>query len=825
MTVRLCRSHECSQARLPARVIAKQGAKAAEAAKLFLLLVALHSAAMAQDAPDFESEVAPLLVRRCLECHQAAEPSGGFSLVSAASVAKGGDSGEVIRSGSAAESLLFQRVSAGEMPPAHHGESQALPAGEIDILRRWIETGATRPPGRQLDLYESTTDVRGGRDWWSFQPLKSVVPPTVAGLPADANPIDAFIAEALGAHGLTAGPRAGLSDVVRRLYWTVTGLPPSPDAVSKLAQNRSPSACSELVDMLLASPQFGERWARHWLDVARFAETSGYERDQAKPFAWKYRDWVVSAFNNDMPYDRFIREQLAGDEIPDRSEQSVIATGFLRLGTWNDEPNDPEDYQYERLEDLVHATSTAFLGMTTRCARCHDHKFDPIPQVDYYRMAAAFWPGPIGARDRELFGGPSKEELGFSDVLGWTDISKAPSPLHILKNGERAQPMQAVSAAAMTCVASEFSEFATTGTDSRTNRLRLQLADWIASPRNPLTARVIVNRLWQHHFGEGLVRSSNNFGFTGEKPTHPELLDWLANELIQNKWSLKHIHRLILTSSTWQQASLHPRQDDYAQKDSANRWLWRAHRRRLDAESLRDALLAATGELALTVGGPSFYPTISEDALEGLSRKSAAWTASPVSEQNRRSLYMFTQRSLLTPMMTTFDLCDTTLPCGQRDVTIVAPQALTLLNNGFVHDRTASLAAKLMAEDLPLMKSRIDRAWRAILKRSPTDEEENMAVAHILQQTKRFAESGGEAEGEIPVGGAAGPREGEIPVGGAAGPREGEIPVGGATGPREGGIPFGGAAGPREGRKSPEELAWGSLCLVLFNSNEFAYVD
>ncbi len=735
------------------------------AAMLVAFSMVLQAAAFAQDLPSFEAEVAPLLIRRCLECHKAVEPSGGLSFVSAANMLKGGDSGAVVKPGSAAESMLIQRVIAGEMPPPHHGESRRLPDEEINRLRRWIDAGAEFPANRQLDIYERTTDVRGGRDWWSLQPLEVVVPRMVPGLQSDANPIDAFITARLREHGLTAAQQADPQTIVRRLCWTVTGLPPSPDAALMLAQDQAPSAYPDLVDKLLASPQFGERWARHWLDVARFAETSGYERDQTKPFAWKYRDWVVNAFNSDMPYDQFIREQLAGDEIPNRSEQSVIATGFLRLGTWNDEPNDPEDYQYERLEDLVHATSTAFLGMTTKCARCHDHKFDPIPQVDYYRMAATFWPGPIGARDRELIGGPSKDELGFPDVLGWTDITKSPALLHALKNGERAHPLQSVSAGTMSCVPSEFLEFAPSAPDARTNGLRLQLADWIASPRNPLTARVIVNRLWQHHFGEGLVRSSNNFGFTGDRPTHPDLLDWLANELIRSNWSLKHIHRLILTSSTWQQASLHPRQDEQAQKDSANRWLWRAHRRRLDAESLRDALLHATGELDLHLGGPSFYPTISADALEGLSRKAAAWTASPEADQHRRSLYMFTQRSLLTPMMTAFDLCDTTLPCGQRDVTIVAPQALTLLNNEFVHHRAETLAAKLMLPDSAGGAEKISATWRAILKRSPTADEVLMASSHIKQQKDRFS-------GE-----------------------------------------------------SRDELAWASLCLVLFNSNEFAFVD
>lgn len=699
--------------------------------------------ATAVQSPDFENDVAPLLIRRCLECHQTANPSGQLSLETAAGLAQGGESGAVIETASPADSLLLQRVRSGEMPPLKHGESQQLPPAEIAVLQRWVEAGAAFPDQRRLDLYEQTTDVRGGRDWWSFQPIQHLIPPSSESFPPSSNPIDLFIAQALLTQGLTPAPPAELNVLVQRLYWNVTGLPATADDIHKIVSSDDPrAAVNKLVDQLLSSPQFGERWARHWLDVARFAETCGYERDQVKPFAWKYRDWVVNAFNSDMPYDQFIREQLAGDEIPDRSEQSVVATGFLCLGTWNDEPNDAEDYKYERLEDLVHTTSSAFLGMTTKCARCHDHKFDPIPQTDYYRMAAAFWPGPIQPRDRELIGGPSSDELGYKEVLGWTDVTKSASPLHKLRNGERHAPLEPVSAGALSCVPSEFREFSPAPAEARTTGLRLQLADWIANERNPLTARVIVNRLWQHHFGYGLVRSSNNFGYTGDKPTHPELLDWLADELIHSGWSLKHIHRLILTSRTWQQSSLHPKQDDYNQIDAANRFLWRAHRRRKDAESLRDSFLAATTELDRSVGGPSFYPTISEDALEGLSRKASAWTASPPSDQLRRSLYMFTQRSLLPPLMTTFDMCDSTLSCGQRDVTIVAPQALTLLNNEFIHQRAASLATQLLAEeaisDAVILQS-VENAWLAVLNRRPAPDELQFSLQHVKSQAKRFA--------------------------------------------------------------------------------------
>ncbi len=712
---------------------------------------------LSAEPPDFENDVAPLLIRRCLECHQSANPSGGLSLQSAADLSKGGDSGAVLVPKLVKESRLIERVVVGEMPPLKHGESQKLPDAEIEILRQWVADGAHFPADRQLDLYEQTTDVRGGRDWWSFQPLKEVEPPVVEGLPNETHPIDRFIALELQKQGLTAAPKADARTLIHRLYWDVTGLPPSAKEIQGFATApHNTEATTVLIDQLLASPHFGERWARHWLDVVRFAETCGYERDQVKPFAWKYRDWVVNAFNNDMPYNQFVREQLAGDELPSRTEQSVIATGFLCLGTWNDEPNDAEDYKYERLEDLVHTTSSAFLGMTTKCARCHDHKFDPIPQTDYYRMAAAFWPGPIQPRGRELIGGVSADELGYKEVLGWTDISKTPVPLHKLKNGERNQPLEPVSAGALTLVPDEFREFTFAAESVGTTGLRLQLADWIASEKNPLTARVIVNRIWQHHFGEGLVRSSNNFGYTGDKPTHPELLDWLASELIRNRWSLKHIHRLILTSQTWQQASLHPRQDEYSLTDAANRFLWRANRRRKDAESLRDAFLAATQELQLTLGGPSFYPTISADALEGLSRKTSAWTASPEVDQHRRSLYIFTQRSLLPPMMTTFDMCDSTMSCGQRDVTIVAPQALTLLNNEFVHKRAAAIAMACVKNEEPISDSNVRQVWEMILGRQPSEDELELAKRHVgtvLQRTPEAKNSSGrlKSSGETTV--------------------------------------------------------------------------
>ncbi|MCO6458231.1 MAG: PSD1 domain-containing protein, partial [Pirellulaceae bacterium] len=600
----------------------------------------------AAPALDFNREVAPILVRRCLECHDRRNASGGLVLVSRSTLAAGGDSGPVVEPRRAERSLLVQRVADGEMPPERQGRPQTLPADEIAVLRRWVQSGADWPAGRELDQFEATTDLRAGRDWWSLQPvLEPAVPANSPGeftsdtqWPEPENPIDAFVRERLRAAGMSPAPPADRRTLIRRVYFDVTGLPPTWEEVERFVADDSEHAWPRLVDRLLASPHYGQRWARHWLDVVRYAETSGYERDQTKPFAWKYRDWVVDALNRDLPYDRFVLEQLAGDELPDRDQRTVVATGLLRLGTWNDEPNDPQDYQYERLEDLVHVTSTAFLGITVKCARCHDHKFDPIPQTDYYRLAAVFWPGPIEARGRELLGGPSSEELGFAEILGWTDVRPRVEPLRMLKSGDRHQPLDTVQPATLSLIPDLFEPLRPAPSDARTTGYRLQLARWIVRPDNPLTARVIVNRLWQHHMGQGLVRSPNNLGFHGERPTHPELLDWLAARLVREGWRLKPIHRLILTSQTYCQSASHPRHNEYAARDFANRNWWRAERRRLDAESLRDALLSVAGRLDQRLGGPSFRPTVSPEALEGLSRKAAAWEASPDNEQRRRTL-------------------------------------------------------------------------------------------------------------------------------------------------------------------------------------------
>ena len=704
-----------------------------------LLLCLVTSLAAATEAPggapDFERDVAPILIRRCLECHSATDASGALILATRQGTLKGGDSGPALHLADPSQSLLLERISAGEMPPEKKNEPQPLPANEVETLRRWIEAGASWPESRTLDLFERTNESRGGRDWWSLQPVEPVTVPTDA---TTAHPVDRFIGRKLAEAGMQPAPPADRRTLIRRLYYDLIGLPPTIQEIKAFENDPSRQAWENLVDRLLESPHYGERWARHWLGVVRFGETCGYERDQKKQFAWKYRDWVVNALNTDMPYDRFILEQVAGDEVPDRSEQTVIATGFLRLGTWNDEPNDPQDYKYERLEDMVHTTSSAMLGLTVKCARCHEHKFDPILQADYYRMAAAFWAGPIEPREREYLGGPSAEELGMQEVLGWTDLSPTPPPLHLLKSGERSQPQQVVDPGPLSFVPVLSQPFHPPTAGSPTSGRRLQLAHWISSPKNPLTARVLVNRLWQHHLGKGLVRTPNNFGFRGERPTHPQLLDWLAHELVRGGWKIKRLHRLILTSNTYRQSSLHPQQATYSQTDLGNRLCWRAQRRRLDAEALRDSMLWATGEIDLRRGGPGFQPTIVPEVLASLSNKTAAWQASPPEAQLRRSLYLYTKRGLILPLMTTFDFCDTTLPCGERDVTTVAPQALALLNSEFAHARSTTIARQVISGADHDPGAAVTRAWIMTLGRAPDADETTAALAHVTQQQTRF---------------------------------------------------------------------------------------
>jgi hypothetical protein len=597
----------------------------------------------------------------------------------------------------------------------------------------------------------SAEDVPAGSNLWSVQPTVRPDVPEVRSAHRVASPIDAFVLERLEAEGMEMAPPADPRALIRRASFDLVGLPPSYEEIEAFAADPSQAAYETLVDRLLDSPHYGERWARHWLDVVRFADSNGYERDSHKPHVWRYRDYVIQSFNDDKPYDRFVLEQLAGDELPDRSEETVIATGMLRVGTWDDEPSEIDKYTYERLEDAVHTTSSAFLGLTVKCARCHDHRFDPIPQVEYYEFASAFYAGfivPHGIKKSDQKGaitlghvaGPSAEALGF-DVLGWTDRGREVEPLHVLGDGEIDKPLGEARPASLSIVPGMRRVFDPPPANAKTTHRRLQLARWIVDRDNPLTPRVFVNRLWHHHFGQGIVRTPNNFGSKGTPPSHPKLLDWLASEFVDGGWKIKRLHRLILLSSTYRQASTHPSWDDYYERDSGNFLLWHFQRRRLEAELVRDAMLFAGGELDERVGGRSFFPLVSQEALEISSQRGEPWRYSPPGERNRRSLYIFTKRSLITPLMAAFDFCDTTTSCAKRDVTTVPPQALALLNNDFVHAQSDSIARRVV-EIVGADRGRQVRAlWKLALSRLPSESESAAALAHLDDQLAYYQTS------------------------------------------------------------------------------------
>ncbi len=681
--------------------------------------------------PDFERDVVPILAAKCLGCHNKNESSGDLNLQNNDSMK------DLVPQPGPEKGELFRRIQNQEMPPKEKGKP--LTEKEKQTLLSWIQTGASWPIGRKLGLYEKTTPTVGGLDWWSLQRLNS---PVVPHFPGVSNPTDSFVRQSLSVQKLSPAPEADRRTLIRRLSYDILGLPPSFEEVNHFVADPGHDAYDRLVDKYLADPRFGERWARHWLDLIRYGDTNGYERDGDKAFAWKYRDYVIRSINADKPYDRFLIEQMAGDQLPDRTEETLIATGMLRVGTWDDEPNDKLEYSYDRLEDMVHVSTTAFMAMSVKCARCHDHKFDPITQEDYHKVAAAFWPGDLV--------GNSQTKVGGFDVLAWTDLPGKPKPLHLLKKGDPRRPGPEVFPGFVSMIPTLD---ATIPPKKEVQMRRLELAKKLAHPGNPLTARVAVNRIWQQHFGQGIVRTPDNFGFKGALPSHPELLDFLALEFIKGGWQAKPIHRMILTSATYKQSSIHPEEAAFSRIDSLNRFLWKANRHRIDAEALRDSLLVVGSGLDTTMFGPGITPTITSEALEGLSKKAGAWQPSPLEKQRRRSIYIHVRRSLINPLLGTFDFADTSRPCAQRDVTLVAPQALMLLNDGFVHAESKALGVRVsrMGTDA---KTRIQGAWRLALGRDPTPREVSLGsdflarmgdelglekLCHVLVNTNEFA--------------------------------------------------------------------------------------
>jgi len=634
------------------------------------------------------------------------------------------------------------------------------------------------------------------RSHWAFVPVRA--PAT----PAGSHPVDHLLAARWAAGGLRPNPPATPREQVRRAHLDLWGLPPAPEVVAEFERHPTDEAWARLVDRLLASPHYGERWGRHWLDLVRYAESNGYERDGPKPHAWRYRDYVRESLDADKPYDRFVREQIAGDELAEAAiaseptlgpdgRQALIATGFHRLHVWDDEPDDTAAAEYDDLDDVIHTTGTAFLGLTIGCARCHDHKFDPIAQADYYSMLAFFrnldaygrqhtggggrgtgritrplasdaeWAAwrtrqdtRLAALRRQVAQAPDAgakraaeaglkqaeaEDPPFGMALAATETGSDPRPTRILLRGDVRSPGPEVSPAfpAIFGLRPPMPPSRPAGAPS-TGRRR-QLADWIADRSNPLTARVIANRVWLHHFGAGLVPTPDDFGLTGLPPTHPELLDHLAAELMDRGWRLKALHRHVMTSRAYRMSSRTPagtgpgdrrggRAAGLAPESAPGRPLLR----RLDAEAIRDSILAVSGRLNPARGGPSVFPTLPPEVHTTQDSAGKGWQDSPPDEQDRRSVYLVVKRALRVPLLECFDGANPTAPTGLRPRTTVAPQALMLLNDPWMAAQADAFARRVAREAGPDPDRRIDRAFALALQRAP-DAAERRAARRLLR--------------------------------------------------------------------------------------------
>ena len=699
---------------------------------------------------DFTRDIRPILEKRCVSCHGALKQKGGLRLDAAKLVLRGGENGAVIVPGRSEESSLVTRLKSKNederMPP----EGVPLESEQIQKIERWIKAGATAPPNETI--------IASPDQHWAFLPVKRPKIPGVENydpLRETRNPIDAFVQSKLSTKGWTLRePRP--DRWLRRVFLDVIGLPPTLAELARFKVPNSDRARLEVIEYLLGRPQYGERWGRHWLDVVRYAESNGYERDAAKPFAWRYRDYVVDSLNRDKPWDRFVQEQFAGDELPGSTSESAIATTFLRLGPWDDEPADPETDRFDQLDDLVSTTSLGFLGLNLGCARCHDHKFEPLSAADYYGLLAVFAPLERPRNGREELtvpaGPPSKvsewietQKLARSrgqtnkvsnpelpEAYLWHEPNLNPAPTRILIRGQPGRLGAEVKPAIPVVLEGKVPIHGNVKPSVRTTGRRLALAEWLTHRDNPLTARVLVNRVWQQHFGEGLVRSANNFGISGTPPTHPELLDWLASWFMnEGEWSLKRLHRLILSSRSYAMGK-----DLDTEKraiDPENTMLWRQNYRRLEAETIRDSILMVSGRLNWKMGGPSVYPPVPKTILEGNSDLDKIWPTSSVEESSRRTVYTFIKRAMVHPLLEVLDLCDTTQVSAKRNTTTVPTQALTLFNSDFVNEQAKVFADRIRREAGGEPRTQVIHAYQVALSRQPTLEEQAV-MAEFLKQ-------------------------------------------------------------------------------------------
>ena len=620
------------------------------------------------------------------------------------------------------------------------------------------------PAAGANDLLEAEAPITDeDRDHWSFQPL---IRPTVPAVNSNEwlnNAIDRFIYERLAAKELLPQSEADRVVLIRRLHFDLLGLPPSIEAVDAFVADQRPDAYERLVDQLLASHHYGEHWAQHWLDLARFAETDGFEHDKVREDAWKYRDWVIDALNADMPYDRFITLQLAADEIAPHDKQHAIATSFCLSGPDMPDINSQDERRHNVLNELTSTVGGVLLGLQVGCAQCHDHKYDPISQADFYRLRAVFEPAL-----------QVKKNVSLS-VL---QLKKDFVPVsHLMLRGDWQRPGPEVHAA-VPRIADTSGEAIVLSKDDDVTGRRAALAAWLTRADNPLTARVIANRVWQYHFGKGLSQTSSDFGIVGDSPTHPELLDWLATELVAQNWSLKQLHRLVVTSATYRQSGT----ADNNAADSSKLWLSRFPRRRLSGEVIRDAMFAASGTLENATHGPGVMPPL-PDELRATLLKNQWTTSERESDHYRRSIYLFARRNLRYPIFDAFDRPDANASCAQRGRSTTAPQSLLLLNSTFSLDAAQRLAGRVLAVRDEVTEQAVEDAFRRVVIRRPLDEEQKLLMEFVTQQTAQLREESR-------------PRD------------ELALPL-----------------------NCPSTVdpytaaAFTDMCLALFNSNEFIYVD
>lgn len=753
---------------LPARLRSVAASLPLVSAILGLLSVGVAASAHDQASSDhFEQRVRPLLISKCIECHGPDRQESGLRLDSRPGWSKGGERGPAIIPGDPENSLLLRAVK--HIDADLKMPEEKLSNLEISALEKWIRDGAVDP--RESPEKSSKHATSDPRTFWSFQPVQPVTPPTSSNPAWIQTPVDAFILAQLDEKGLTPTPRADARTLVRRAYFDLTGLPPTPEQVEAFVRDSSQEAWSSLINQLLDSPHYGERWGRHWLDVARYADSGGFETDVYYRNAWRYRDYVIKSFNDDKPYDLFVQEQIAGDELwPDditlngnyiiapeklKHLEAWTGTGLYALGPQVHESNmDGKKIRYETYSDWVDTTGAAFMGLTFGCARCHDHKFDPISQRDYYAMQAIFagskeieypiidamgiadfkqhYPKILAVEearralrmfDARMAGKPLSPEqqterqglinnlanvvlalpestangaplVGLMEtptisVLGH-ERPELVTPIHLLNRGELSRAREVVPPALPEALR----------TASRWNepmpgqfQNRAALAKWLTSPSHPLTARVMANRIWYGHFGRGIVGSLNDFGQMGERPSHPQLLDWLAFDFMKQGWSIKHVHRTMMLSSTYQMDSRESSKQNAA-IDPQNRNLWKMNRRRLEAEAIWDSIHAVAGTLNLKRGGRPVMPPLRPE--EGAP---AYWIVnSDPAEHTRRALYVLQRRNFRFPMLDIFDLPVNAVSAPARDVTTVAPQALWMMNNATSVLQAKAFASRLQGE-------------------------------------------------------------------------------------------------------------------------------